>query len=81
MFEDLEFRQMEEEAGLEAAMEDVSREINETQESRVAAESSMSEMEHETLEIAVNQDISIIQDKRDSVDRKLEEEKKKLVDL
>ena len=53
-------------------MEDVSREINETQESRVAAEGSMSEMEHERLEIAVNKDISIIQDKM---------EKKNLVDL
>merc|ERR1719468_376153 len=46
VFEDLEFRQMEEEAVLEAEMEDVSRVINETQESRVAAESSMSEMGH-----------------------------------
>ena len=81
VFEDLEFRQMEEEAVLEAAMEDVSREINETQESRVAAESSMSEMEHEKLEMSVNQDISIMQEKRDSVGRKLEEEKEKLVDL
>ena len=63
---------MEEEAVLEAAMEDVSREINETQKSRVAAEGCMSEMEHERLEIAVNKDISIIQDKM---------EKKNLVDL
>ena len=81
VFEDLEFRQMEEEAVLEAEMEDVSRVINETQESRVAAESSMSEMEHEKLEMSVNQDISIMQEKRDSVGRKLEEEKEKLVDL
>ena len=81
VFEDLEFRQMEEEAVLEAAIEDVSREINETQDSRVAAESSMTEMEHEKLEMSVNQDISIMQEKRDIVGRKLEEEKEKLVDL
>ena len=81
VFEDLEFRQMEEEAVLEAAMEDVSREINETQESRVAAESSMSEIEHEKLEMSVNQDISIMQEKRDTIGRKLEAEKEKLVDL
>ena len=81
VFEDLEFRQMEEEAVLEAAIEDVSREINETQDSRFAAESSMTEMEHEKLEMSVNQDISIMQEKRDIVGRKLEEEKEKLVDL
>merc|ERR1719341_534828 len=75
VFEDLEFRQMEEEAVLEAAIEDVSREINETQDSRFAAESSMTEMEHEKLEMSVNQDISIMQEKRDIVGRKLEEEK------
>ena len=81
VFEDLEFRQMEEEAVLEAAIEDVSREINETLDSRVAAESSMTEMEHEKLEMSVNQDLSIMQEKRDIVSRKLEEEKEKLVDL
>ena len=81
VFEDLEFKQMEEEAVMEAEMEDISRVINETQGSLDAAESSVTEMEHEKLEMSVNQDISIMQEKRDTVTRKLEEEKKKLIDL
>merc|ERR1719325_130496 len=81
VFEDLEFKQMEEEAVMEAEIEDISRVINETQGSLDAAESSVTEMEHEKLEMSVNQDISIMQEKRDTVTRKLEEEKKKLIDL
>jgi len=81
IFEDLEFKHMEEEAGMEAEIEDVSREVNETQQSIDIAETTVNEMEHQKLEISVNQDISIMQEKRDNVGKQLEREKEKLTDL
>jgi len=81
IFEDLEFKHMEEEAGMEAEIEDVSREINETQQSFDIAENTVNEMEHQRLEISVNQDISIMQEKRENVGKQLEREKAKLTDL
>ena len=81
VFEDLEFRQMEEEASLEAEIEDICRDINETKESFDAAEISVSDMTHERMEMNINQDISIMQEKKDNVSRKLEHEKEKLADL
>jgi len=81
IFEDLEFKHMEEEAGMEAEIEDVTREINETQKSIDIAETTVNEMEHQKLEISVNQDISIMQEKRENVSKKLEQEKAKLTDL
>lgn len=81
IFEDLEFKHMEEEAGMEAEIEDVSREINETQQSINIAETTVNEMEHQKLEMSVNQDISIMQEKRDNVAKQLEREKEKLTDL
>jgi len=81
IFEDLEFKHMEEESGMEAEIEDVSRDINETQHSINIAETTVNDMEHQTLEISVNQDISIMQEKRDNVGKQLEREKAKLTDL
>ena len=81
VFEDLEFKQMEEEASLEAGIEDICKEITEAEKSIEIAEMSMNDMEQETLEMSVNQDISILQEKRENVTRKLEEEKEKLADL
>lgn len=81
VFEDLEFKHMEEEAGMEAGIEDVSREINETQQSIGLAEKTVNEMEHQKLEISVNQDISIMQERRENVGKQLEREKAKLTDL
>ena len=62
---------MEEEAGLEAEMEDVTKEINDTLGSLNAAENTVSEIEHETLEMSVNQDISMMQERREMVTRKV----------
>ena len=81
VFEDLEFKHMEEEASMEAEIEDITREINETKDSLDAAEHSVNDMAHERLEMSVSQDISIMQEKRDNVNKKLEEEKEKLADL
>jgi len=72
---------MEEEASLEAEIEDICRDINETKESFDAAEISVSDMTHERMEMNINQDISIMQEKKDNVSRKLEHEKEKLADL
>jgi len=81
VFEDLEFKTMEEEAGLEAEIEEVSMAINKTQEELQAAESTVHEMEHQKAEISINQDISILQERRENVAVKLETEKQKLQEL
>ena len=81
VFEDLEFKQMEEEASMEAEIEDICKEITGAEKSIEIAEMSMNDMEQETMEMSVNQDISILQEKRENVGRKLEEEKEKLADL
>ena len=81
VFEDLEFKQMEEEASMEAEIEDICKEITVAEKSIQIAEMSMNDMEQETMEMSVNQDISILQEKRENVGRKLEEEKEKLADL
>ena len=81
IFEDLEFHKMEEEAGMEADMEDVSIMINKTAGELDLAETTVCEMEHQKLEMSINQDISILEEKRESVASKLEAEKAKLSDL
>ena len=81
VFEDLEFRQMEEEASLEAEMEDVSRVINETQGSLEAAEVTVGEMERSRLEMSHSGELESMQGRREEVTRKLEREKEKLADL
>eukprot|EP00092_Neocalanus_flemingeri_P010758 GFUD01011587.1.p1 GENE.GFUD01011587.1~~GFUD01011587.1.p1 ORF type:complete len:833 (-),score=197.09 GFUD01011587.1:64-2562(-) len=81
IFEDLEFKHMEVEAEIEAEIEDVSWEVNDTQQSIDFAENTVNEMEHQKLEISVNQDISIMQEKRENVGKQLEREKAKLTDL
>jgi hypothetical protein len=81
IFEDLEFRTMEEEAHLEAEIEDVSMVINKTQSELDAAETTVSEMELQKAEISVNQDISILQERRETVAGQLAAEKRKLNEL
>ena len=81
IFEDLEFRQMEVEASMEVEIEDVTREINQTTQSLEAVEATVNEMEAERLEMSVNQDLSLMQEKKETVSRKLEEEKEKLSEL
>ena len=81
IFEDLEFRTMEEEASLEAEIEDVSMVISKTQKNLESAENIVSEMELQKAEISVSQDVSILQERRETVASKLEFEKQKLGDL
>ena len=76
VFEDLEFRQMEEEASLEAEMEDVSRVINETQGSLEAAEVTVGEMERSRLEMSHSGELESMQGRREEVTCKLQREKK-----
>ena len=61
VFEDLEFRTMEEEAQMEAEMEEVSMVMNNTQKELDTAETVVSEMELQKAEITINQDVSILQ--------------------
>ena len=61
VFEDLEFHKMEEEAQLEAEMEEVSMLMNTTQKELDTAETVVSEMELQKAEITINQDVSILQ--------------------
>ena len=61
VFEDLEFRTMEEEAQLEAEIEEVSMVMNNTQKELDTAETVVSEMELQKAEISINQDVSILQ--------------------
>ena len=61
VFEDLEFRTMEEEAQMEAEMEEVSMVMNNTQKEVDTAETVVSEMELQKAEITINQDVSILQ--------------------
>ena len=81
IFEDLEFRTMEEEASLEAEIEDVSMVISKTHKNLESAENIVSEMELQKAEISVSQDVSILQERRETVASKLEFEKQKLGDL
>ena len=81
VFEDLEFRQMEEEASLEAEMEDVSRVINETQGSLEAAEVTVGEMERSRLEMSHSGELESMQGTREEFTRKPELEKEKIPDL
>ena len=66
---------------MEVEMEDVTREINQTQQSLEAVETTVNEIEAERLEMSGNQDLSMMQEKRETVSRKLEEEKEKLSEL
>ena len=61
VFEDLEFRTMEEEAQMEAEIEEVSMVMNNTQKELNTAETVVSEMELQKAEITINQDVSILQ--------------------
>ena len=61
VFEDLEFRTMEEEAQMEAEIEEVSMVMNTTQKELDTAETVVSEMELQKAEISINQDVSILQ--------------------
>ena len=61
VFEDLEFRTMEEEAQMEAEIEEVSMVMNNTQKELDTAETVVSEMELQKAEITINQDVSILQ--------------------
>ena len=61
VFEDLEFHKMEEEAQLEAEMEEVSMLMSTTQKELDTAETVVSEMELQKAEITINQDVSILQ--------------------
>ena len=61
IFEDLEFRTMEEEAQMEAEIEEVSMVMNNTQKELDTAETVVSEMELQKAEITINQDVSILQ--------------------
>ena len=61
VFEDLEFRTMEEEAQMEAEIEEVSMVMNNTQKELDTAETVVSEMELQKAEISINQDVSILQ--------------------
>ena len=61
VFEDLEFRTMEEEAHMEAEIEEVSMVMNTTQKELDTAETVVSEMELQKAEISINQDVSILQ--------------------
>merc|ERR1719220_2142214 len=81
VFEDLEFHKMEEEAQLEAEMEEVSMLMNTTQKELDTAETVVSEMELQKAEITINQDVSILQEKKETVASKLEAEKQKLGEL
>jgi len=81
IFEDLEFRTMEEEAQMEAEIEEVSMVMNNTQKELDTAETVVSEMELQKAEITINQDVSILQERRETVASKLEAEKQKLGDL
>merc|ERR550534_894401 len=81
VFEDLEFHKMEEEAQLEAEMEEVSMFMNTTQKELDTAETVVSEMELQKAEININQDVSILQEKKETVASKLEAEKQKLGEL
>merc|ERR550534_681165 len=81
VFEDLEFHKMEEEAQLEAEMEEVSMFMNTTQKELDTAETVVSEMELQKAEITINQDVSILQEKKETVASKLEAEKQKLGEL
>merc|ERR1719264_857319 len=71
VFEDLEFRTMEEEALV----------MNNTQKELDTAETVVSEMELQKAEITINQDVSILQERKETVASKLEAEKQKLGDL
>ena len=81
VFEDLEFKTMEEEAQLEAEIEEVSMVMNKTQNELEAAETVVSEMELQKAEITVSQDVSILHERRETVAGKLEAEKRKLGEL
>merc|ERR1719220_876860 len=81
VFEDLEFHKMEEEAQLEAEMEEVSMLMNTTQKELDTAETVVSEMELQKAEITINQDVSILQEKKETVASRLEAEKQKLGEL
>jgi len=81
VFEDLEFRTMEEEAQMEAEMEEVSMVMNNTQKELDTAETVVSEMELQKAEITINQDVSILQERKETVASKLEAEKQKLGEL
>ena len=62
---------MEEEASIEAEIEDICKDITDAEKSIEIAEMSMNDMEQETMEMSVNQDISILQEKRENVTKKL----------
>merc|ERR550534_1515169 len=81
VFEDLEFRTMEEEAQMEAEIEEVSMVMYNTQKELDTAETVVSEMELQKAEITINQDVSILQERKETVASKLEAEKQKLGEL
>merc|ERR1719410_1547645 len=66
---------------LEAEMEEVSMLMNTTQKELDNAETVVSEMELQKAEITINQDVSILQEKKETVASKLEAEKQKLGEL
>merc|ERR550534_533325 len=81
VFEDLEFRTMEEEAQMEAEIEEASMVMYNTQKELDTAETVVSEMELQKAEITINQDVSILQERKETVASKLEAEKQKLGEL
>ena len=72
---------MEGEAGLEAEVEDVTREIGEAEQSFTAAERSLSEMAAAELEMSADQNLWVLQEERGAVADRLDREKEKLSQL
>merc|ERR1719228_832207 len=79
--DDLEASQGKHELDTEAEMEEVSMLMNTTQKELDTAETVVSEMELQKAEITINQDVSILQERKETVASKLEAEKQKLGEL
>lgn len=83
IFEDLEFRHMEEEARLEADVEEVGHKVAESRKLFEEAKDGIQDVEQQQMQLSVTteKDVAAIADTRSKASKQLEEERQKLTDL